>query len=456
MLAGLKLLSYYPAQYNWTNMWTHWDPAVVDDDFARIAALHANAVRIILQARTIGYPDPDPVMLDRVSQMVDIAARHGLRVQLTLFDWWDGYDDLAGSREWLSAVLARYALDPRIAFVELQNEVDPANAAFVSWARQMILYMHVAFPAIPVTISVYGLTALQQLMAALKSAPLDFADFHYYGTAWMAAHVLRQAARIAAPLPLFIGETGFSTTLGSPRVGGLPVDRQDLEAYQDYYFRSVQLAAQSLGLPQPAVWTLRDFMPGSLSWIGATSPEYGYGIFRTDGSAKPVAASVAAAFAGGMIDPPFETGFESCVAGAPPLLWQYAGATPAQFACDCTTAHSGSASVRVSGTGGAAAGTPALFLSPISPLVIPGRIYTLTAWAMGRNATGSTSVALDWFGATGQCLASQASAALPPGTSAWTQLRVRSVAPVGAAFVQMRLQSSENLGTAWFDDVSFR
>ena len=456
MLANLKLMNYYPAQYNWAAMWTHWSPATIDGDFALVAGLHANTVRIILQAWTIGYPAPNPLMIDRMAQLVDIAARHGLRVQFTLFDWWNRYDDLSGSRQWLAAVLGLYAHDPRIAFVELQNEVDPTNEAFVTWARQMILYFHTVFPAIPLTISVYGLASLQRLIADLAPTPLDFADYHYYGSAWMAAQTLRQAAQSAAPLPLFVGETGFSTVLGKPRVSGLPVSQQDLEAYQDYYFRAVGFAAQSLALPQPAVWTLRDFLPGSLTWEPTASPEYGYGIFRTDGSAKPVAAAIGAAYGSGAIDTSFDNGFELCVPGAPPLLWRYADASPAQFSCDSTNAHSGNASVRASDTGGAQTGTPSLFLTPISAPIVPGQVYSLTIWAMGRAATGSTYGALDWYGANGALLASAASPSLPSGTTTWTELRVQSKAPAGAAFVQMRLISSRNQGTAWFDDVEFQ
>jgi hypothetical protein len=62
--------------------------------------LHTNTVRIILQAWTIGYPTPQPIMLTHLAQMLALAQAHGLRVQLTLFDWWNSYDDLTGSRQW--------------------------------------------------------------------------------------------------------------------------------------------------------------------------------------------------------------------------------------------------------------------------------------------------------------------------------------------------------------------
>ena len=65
----------------------------------------------------------------------------GLHVQFTLFDWWDEYRDVAGSKRWARAVLARYVGDPRVAFVELKNEIDPADAAALAWTRALVPWL---------------------------------------------------------------------------------------------------------------------------------------------------------------------------------------------------------------------------------------------------------------------------------------------------------------------------
>src|SRR5579871_4878369 len=49
-LARLKAVNYFPVRHGWALMWAQWDPHTVDRDFGRIAALHANSVRIVLQA----------------------------------------------------------------------------------------------------------------------------------------------------------------------------------------------------------------------------------------------------------------------------------------------------------------------------------------------------------------------------------------------------------------------
>jgi peptidoglycan/xylan/chitin deacetylase (PgdA/CDA1 family) len=127
----VRAISYFPAHGGWTLMWTRFDPEAIDRDLARVEWLRANTVRVIVPARAFGYPEPDSVMAARLERVIDLAARHGLRVQLTLFDWWHDYADVAGSRRWAAALLSRYVGDERIAFVELQNEIrlDYAGAA---------------------------------------------------------------------------------------------------------------------------------------------------------------------------------------------------------------------------------------------------------------------------------------------------------------------------------------
>jgi hypothetical protein len=457
LLAGLRVMNYYPAANSWANMWTNWDPTTIDADFGRIAALHANVVRIVMQAWTIGYPAPQSTMLSHLSQMITLASNHGLRVQLALFDWWGNYSDISGSKQWASAVLSPYAGDSRIAFIELQNEIDTTNSTAMIWAQQMIPYLKSIDGGIPVTVSVTGQAGVSvpALVNALRSTPPDFYDYHYYGAAYLAYSSFQQAQQAVGSAPLFIGETGFSSAVSNTAVGGLPDTTPALEAYENFYFRAVDIAARTLGLPQVAPWALTDFVPGSITWVSAGSPEYGFGLYHTDGSAKSVAASVSSAFGGGTVDTSFNAGFEDCVGGTP-AIWQIFHSTQATFACDTSVAHSGSASARISNSSGDSTGVPAFFLSPTAAQVAAGQVHTVTVWARGQNATGTTQVALAWFDTNYNYLGTTASPALPTGTTNWTLLTASGPAPAGAAYVQIHCKSAYNTGTAWFDDVSYQ
>jgi endo-1,4-beta-mannosidase len=136
-----RSISYFPAKGGWTLMWTRFDAGAIDRDFERVAWLGANTVRVIVPANTFGYPEPDPAMRARLERVVEIAGRRGLRVELTLFDWWHAYSDVAGSRRWAAALLSPYRDDARIAFVELKNELRPQDEGAPGWAAALIPYV---------------------------------------------------------------------------------------------------------------------------------------------------------------------------------------------------------------------------------------------------------------------------------------------------------------------------
>ena len=225
-------------------MWSHFDPTAIDRDFARIRALGANTVRIFIQPSVFGFPAVRPVMADRLSEVIGLAAKHSLRVHLTLFDWWSQYTDIHGSKEWVSSLLSRYRDDPRIAVVELQNEIHPQNRAAVAWVTTMLPYLSTVMPGTLRTVSTASVPP--QVFALftheLKSSPPDFWDYHYYGPAGDAYSVLSRIKALAAPRPLFVGETGYSTD-------GTPGDQAAQEQAQAAYYQAVFTAAAALGLP---------------------------------------------------------------------------------------------------------------------------------------------------------------------------------------------------------------
>ena len=289
----LKEVNYYPAGGGWTYMWAHFDATAIDHDFARIRALDANTVRIIIQPSVFGYPVVRPVMENRLFEVIRLAAKHSLRVQLTLFDWWSRYTDIRGSKEWVSWLLSRFRHDPRIAALELQNEVNARNRAAVAWARTMLPYLSAVMPGTLRTVSTGSVPAdvFALFTRELKNSPPDFWDYHYYGPARDAYAVLSRIKALSAPLPLFVGETGYSTT-------GTPGSQSAHNQAQKTFYRAVFTAASELGLPAPAPWTLNDFARGAIppGQTAADPAQYSYGLFELNGSPKPAVAVVRRAF----------------------------------------------------------------------------------------------------------------------------------------------------------------
>jgi hypothetical protein len=294
MLAGLRLVNYYPAADPWTRMWSDWQPAVLNQGFARIRALGGNAVRIVVFPDTFGWPVPSTLMATRFRDTLAIAAAHGLGVQITLFDQWHSFSEIGPSRVWLRSLLRPYADDPEIRLAEIKNEVDPSDAAEVSWVRALLPALHSVLPRTPTTVSVSGATGpagFSRLLRELHSVPLDVADMHFYGSAQSAFGWMLAAKRAAGPLPLFIGEVGYpadNTTRGQAAA----------DVAQAHWFSVVFAAARAAGVGFPAPWTLNDFMRGTVPGAAAESSQNRFGLYTTAGQPRPAALAVKQAFIG--------------------------------------------------------------------------------------------------------------------------------------------------------------
>jgi hypothetical protein len=161
----------------------------------------------------------------------------------------------------------------------------------------MLPYLSTVMPGTLRTVSTASVTP--KLFALftheLKSSPPDFWDYHYYGPAGVAYSVLSRIKALAAPRPLFVGETGYSTD-------GTPGDQAAQEQAQAAYYQAVFTAAAALELPDPAPWMLNDFAPGAIPPVSQAAREpaqYGYGLFQLNGTPKPAATVVSRAFSGG-------------------------------------------------------------------------------------------------------------------------------------------------------------
>jgi len=463
LLTTIKEINYYPENAAWTNMWTRYHPTEIDHDFAKIRGLGFNTVRIILQAQTgvFNYPTPTSAERNKLSQVVTLAARHHLNVHLTLFDGWDQYRDIAGSKQWADAIVKPYAADPRVSILELQNELALNATGSLPWAQTMIPYLQHIDGGIPVTISASGFARMRRLVEALHSAPPDFYDFHLYEYDGQMYNTLKQVKAMLYGAPFLIGEIGYATYPQSPEgFSGTAHSTFAQEAQQEYYYRMVFYTTEGLGLPFPAPWTFSDFSSVAFPRPPqpATLQEAYFGLFRTDGSEKPAAATIASLLAGNPVETSFNNGFEQGDGQGLPTLWRISqnaslGFT-ANFARDTTVAHSGNASARISHSKASTHGTASFFLNPIQ-YVIPGRTYTVSVWAKGLHSTGRDYLSIVWVDATGHVSSEDDSPPFPTGTYDW-QLRILTArAPAQAAAMEIHLNSRGNTGTVWFDDVSF-
>jgi hypothetical protein len=458
-LGSLHLVNYFPSGAGWQYMWTRWEPDQINHDFATMADMGANSVRITVFPGVMGFPVPSPLMESRLSRIVDLARSHGLKVQFSLFDQFTDFADISGSLTWARDILASLHGKSDIAFIDLRNELDApstiGNPQVYRWIDALLPAVEDDAHRVPVTLSVTTPPHITAMRAALGVEP-DFWDLHYYSSDGLAYETFEEAIRAAARRPVFVGETGFATA-EDDAPPGLPAGGPSLEAYQAHYYQVVEQAALSLGLGAAAPWTLYDFSRAAIP-SQQQPDQYAFGLLDQDGTPKPAAAVIRQLFRSGNVSDGFNNDFSQAVTtaqGKLPAVWRLWEPGQARFALDPAVGHDAPGSARISGSGGTDGGVPAFYTVPVQPQVIPGDPYRATAWVRGRRATGTTVVNISWFNSQGVFMSGSDSASLGPGDTDWTELEATGVAPPRAAFAEIWLKSARDSGTVWFDDVTW-
>jgi hypothetical protein len=457
-LRALRLINYFPSGDGWQYMWTRWQPAQLKADFGIMASMGANAVRVTVFPAVTGFPKPSPLMQSRITQIVGLAAAKGLKVQLSLFDQFTDFSDVSGSLTWAHDVLEHLAGSSEIAFIDLHNELDApetmGRADVYHWIDALLPAVKSDADGIPVTLSVSHPQSIEAMRHALRVDP-NFWDLHYYSPDSLAYVIMKEAVRAAAPLPVFVGETGFSTVGDTPT--GLPSGEASMEAYQAHYYQVVEQASLSLGLGDAAPWDLYDFTAAAIP--GHQQPDqYEFGLLRSDGSPKPAAEVIRRLFRTGKVSQDFNNEFSQGVNtanGVLPTVWRLWQTGQARFGWDPSVGYPGPGSARISDSAGADGSMPAFYTVPVQPQVTTGHWYNVTAWVRGLKTTGETVVNISWFNDVGTYVSGVNSASLSTGDPNWTELRAAGPAPPGAAFAEIWLKSAHNSGTVWFDDVTW-
>jgi hypothetical protein len=457
-LNDLRLINYFPSNHGWGSMWTTWDPAGMAQDFAAIKGLGANAVRIIVQPVTFGYPEPSSEMLGRLREAVRLADTAHLKAWVTLFDLWAEYGDIAGSDWWMDRVVTPFSGDPRVAAFELRNEM-PSTPPALAWAHHSLQRLRLV-GARPTTISMSGgIDGLKALRDKVADSPPTFYSVHVYQSDQgekAYAFLKRAKAVLAEPGPsgvvpgIFVGEFGRTSR---PAPGQTPAEG---EADQDVLYRAVFAATAELRLPAPAPWTLSDFtssgIPSQLR-VASNPNEYQMGLYRLDGTLKPAGKTTHRFFTQKPVTCGFNQGFE-VGSGPRPLLWRTWARDQGTFFWDTSVAHTGRGSVRISSSTSSPLAVPAWYIAPPCGALRLGPEVLLSAWVRGQDTSGLQRVTLAFFREDGAYLGQQESLPAPIGTFDWRPLRVIAQVPVGAAYLQIHLKSDRNLGTVWFDDVT--
>ena len=454
----LKMMNYYPSTAGWSAMWTSYSHARTDKDFAAIAGLGANTVRIIVQPAAVGWPEVSDLGAATFADIVATAAAHGLGVQLTLFDLWYSWSDIATSKTWATSLLAPYHNDQRIVLVELQNEIPTANETAMAWARQLLPHLATLLPGVPRSLSAFSTASLQAIGTTIPRESLDVIDVHLFGTVQTMPARLAAAQEVAAGRPVIIGEAGDST--GRSNTPGSE------QAQLSFYEKVTQLVDDA-GIGTFAPWILSDFTTGAMPPTLASPVEARFGLRRLNGSWKPAAASVRNMFqhkgnvdfapdelAAGKINGDF--GFEKensrVSPGAQLGAWSsYATAQNSLIGTQAAAGAQDRLSAVLGRTGATATAVPALYQTFL--LLSGKRSVTVAATMRLVDASGFSRVSIAWFDGY-EYLGSTEGVNADNAVTAWQPTSVTGTAPERATSFQIHLKSANNTGRAYFDALT--
>mgnify|MGYP000860782821 FL=1 len=289
----LNGINYYPSLSPWREFWPAFDPDIIAQDFAHIAALNANAVRIFLTTEIFASSETSAQALRDLATLLTLAEAAGLQVIPTLFDLKPTFDPSAWGLDYayLQAVLPVLADSPAVSFVDIKNEPDldfeaHGRAQILAWLSTIAQLVHKDAPELAITI---GWSA-SDFALELESI-VDLVTYHDYAEINSAADRLAgvQANTDKPVMVTEIGVSSYDLVLGFPG---------SLSAQGDGLGERMDALTNADGV---FVWTLYDFPTVDASAVGR-SPwvkrvQGNFGLFASDSSEKPSAALVRDAFA---------------------------------------------------------------------------------------------------------------------------------------------------------------
>jgi len=113
-----------------------------------------------------------------------------------------------------------------------------------------------------------------------------------------------------------------------------------------------------------------------------------------------------------------------------------------------TAGRNGSTCVSVTGSTGQGA-----WSSAVVP-VEPGKSYRISGWVKTNKATGTNCISIAWYAGNMFTWRGESRTQSLTGTNDWTYVTASGTAGPDTAFIHVFLESDNNTGTTWFDDVS--
>ncbi|MEL6557175.1 MAG: glycosyl hydrolase family 5 [Bacteroidota bacterium] len=281
----LKCINYYPGKRPWTAMWENFDLHTVEKDFKKLKGIGFNAVRIFVPFETFGKSAVDSQKINELNQLLEAADRLKLKVVVTLFDFFLGYEvtEWTISDRHAEQIVQAVAHHPSLFAWDVKNEPDLDFESFgkhrvTSWLHFIISRIKTYDPNHFVTIG-WSQPEISNELSSLQ----DFISFHFYRSPSELSDFLEGSE--SAGKPIFLGETGMHSY--SRWWFPFSKDEDDQAAYVEQILSIVDDYQLHYG-----IWTLYDFkkvpsnVAGRVPW--KRNPQKYYGLIDHKGRKKKI------------------------------------------------------------------------------------------------------------------------------------------------------------------------
>tara|TARA_B100000795_G_scaffold190817_1_gene145403 strand:+ start:29011 stop:30522 length:1512 start_codon:yes stop_codon:yes gene_type:complete len=274
---NIKGINYYPQATPWNMFGDEFSKSTISNDFKIIKNSGLNSIRVFVQYDDFGGANVDEKKLERLRITLDIAEQNGLKVVVTLFDFYGDYSVLNWTLNMHHAKTLIYSLKDHKAIIawDIKNEPNldfdsRGKANVISWLNTMIDLVKTIDPDHPVTI---GWSNAQS--ASILKDKVDFVSFHFYDDIQTLEIVLNKLKKTVGEKPVVIQEFGMSSYNGIWKPFG------NTQKDQASYHKKAQEIIAKNNL-QFMSWTLYDFeivpkkVVGSLPWRKNAQKQFGF------------------------------------------------------------------------------------------------------------------------------------------------------------------------------------
>lgn len=282
---GIKGVNYYPKNRAWAMFGTDFNGQLIRSDMNSISSMGLNTIRIFIPYSEFGASEVKSVYLNQLKKLLDIAGESGIKVMITLFDFYGNYDisDWTRNLRHAEQIVMAFKDHPALFGWDIKNEPDldfenRGKNKVLAWLKEISSSIRSWDTNHPITIGWSNPKVATELIEEV-----DFISFHYYDSAENFKDAFDQLVLESQGKAVLLQEYGYSSYSG---VWNLYTGSEKRQAS---YFKEMQRTLNEEHIPY-MFWTLYDVdsipskVVGELPWRKARQKHFG--CFDIEGTPK--------------------------------------------------------------------------------------------------------------------------------------------------------------------------